>query len=212
MNIAVLGATGWIGGEIVKEAASRGHNVISLVRDKSKVDGLSNVVRTLDIESKDFDLEQALTDVDTLVVSIGGRAANNHGIVAKSANRLLASLAETKTQRIVWVGGAGSLEVAPSTPLVTIPEFPEEYKPEAIAQGEALKVFRQYQGPTTWTYISPAAEIFPGDKQGNYRVGGEQLLTDEQGNSRISVTDYAHALVDELESAKHLNQRIGIAY
>ena len=78
--------------------------------------------------------------------------------------------------------------------------------------GKALKVFRQSTSPINWTFISPAALIFPGEKQAKYRVGPEQLLVDSEGNSKISVSDYALAMIDELEAAKYPQQRIGVAY
>lgn len=102
--------------------------------------------------------------------------------------------------------------MAPGIKLITVPEFPDEYKPEAVAMGEALQVFRSLESDVNWTFVSPAADIFPGEKQAPYRVGGDMLLTDSEGNSRISVADYAVAMIDELESAKHTNQRIGVAY
>ncbi len=78
--------------------------------------------------------------------------------------------------------------------------------------GEALDVFRSTSSELNWTFISPAAEIFPGEKQAPYRIGGEQLLVDDQGASRISVSDYAVAMIDELEAGNYPNQRIGVAY
>jgi hypothetical protein len=110
------------------------------------------------------------------------------------------------------VGGAGSLEVAPDVTLVSSPDFPAEYKAEAIAQGEALDVFRASTAATAWTFVSPAAVIYPGESEGPYRVGGDSFFTDANGESKISVTDYAKAMLDEAQSASHLNQRISIAY
>lgn len=112
----------------------------------------------------------------------------------------------------MWVGGAGSLEVAPNVALVTVPDFPEEYKAEALAQGEALKVFKESNSDVLWTFVSPAAEIFPGETTSQYRIGGDQLLTDAEGNSKISVSDYAIAMLDVLEGGEHINKRIGVAY
>ena len=112
----------------------------------------------------------------------------------------------------MWVGGAGSLEVASNVSLVTVPDFPEEYKNEALAQGEALEVLKKSKSEVNWTVVSPAAEIFSGEKLSTYRTGGDQPLTDEEGNSKISVSDYAIAMIDELEAGKFPRQRIGVAY
>ncbi|ENM3849281.1 MULTISPECIES: NAD(P)-dependent oxidoreductase [Vibrio] len=212
MKVAILGASGWIGSQLVAEAKMRGHEVVAVVRDPAKVTMQGVTVHQWDSLNPKSDLNRAVHGVDAVIASVGGRAVGNHDMVAKTAQRLLAELPEAGVNRLLWVGGAGSLEVAPGVKLVTVPGFPEEYKGEALAQGEALEVFRASNSDVNWTFVSPAAEIFPGDKQGQYRVGGDQLLTDSEGNSRISVADYAAALIDELEYAEHPRQRIGVAY
>ncbi|ENC9837291.1 NAD(P)-dependent oxidoreductase [Vibrio fluvialis] len=211
MKVAVLGASGWIGSHIVEEAQARGHEVIAVVRDPAKVSAQGVDVRQFDLQAGG-DLAAAVAGADVVVASIGGRASGAHDIVAKTATTMLEQLPQAGVERLLWVGGAGSLEVAPGVKLVTVPDFPEAYKAEALAQGEALDVFKASTSSVNWTFMSPAAEIFPGEKQGAYRVGGDQLLSDAEGNSRISVADYAAALVDELESAAHPRQRIGFAY
>ncbi|KQA29357.1 NAD(P)-dependent oxidoreductase [Vibrio cholerae] len=212
MKVAILGASGWIGSQLVAEAKMRGHEVVAVVRDPAKVTMQGVTVHQWDSLNPKSDLNRAVHGVDAVIASVGGRAVGNHDMVAKTAQRLLAELPEAGVNRLLWVGGAGSLEVAPGVKLVTVPGFPEEYKGEALAQGEALEVFRASNSDVNWTFVSPAAEIFPGDKQGQYRVGGDQLLTDSEGNSRISVADYAVALIDELEYAEHPRRRIGVAY
>ncbi|GGQ27259.1 NAD(P)-dependent oxidoreductase [Shewanella litoralis] len=212
MKLAVLGASGWIGGTIMQQAISRGHEVIAVVRDANKV-SQDVPVRTLDITQMSAqDVATAFTDVDVVIASIGGRATQNHQIVAQTAQQLLQDLAQAGSPRLLWVGGAGSLEVTPGVTLVSTPEFPEEYKAEAIAQGEALAVFRSTDSAVKWTYVSPAAIIFPGESEAPYRLGGDEFFTDAQGQSRVSVVDYAKAIVDEAENAKHINQRISVAY
>jgi len=212
MKLVVLGASGWIGSHIVAEAKSRGHQVTALVRNEEKYEVTGVTVKTFDLSDNSQSLNTLITDETVFAAAIGGRALANHEIVANTAKRLLVELPDTNIQRLIWVGGAGSLTVAPNLTLVNTPQFPTEYKDEAIAQGEALTVFKHTASKLPWTFISPAAEIFPGDALGKYRLGGDQLLTDEDGNSRISVADYAKAFVDEIEQAKHLNTRIGVAY
>ncbi|KZN54322.1 NAD(P)-dependent oxidoreductase [Pseudoalteromonas luteoviolacea] len=212
MKIVVLGASGWIGSHIVAQAKARGHEVTALVRDTDKYDVTDVTVKSFDLNDQNQDLTSIISDETTLVASIGGRALGNHEIVAKTASALLTQLPKTNIERLVWVGGAGSLEVAPNVKLIDTPEFPDEYKGEAHAQGQALDVFKSTQSPLNWTFISPAAEIFPGDNMQAYRIGFDQLLLDDEGNSRISVADYATALVDEIEKSEHINKRIGVAY
>ncbi|MEZ8677276.1 NAD(P)-dependent oxidoreductase [Vibrio splendidus] len=212
MKIAVLGASGWIGSHIAQEAQSRGHEVIAVVRDASRVEISDVEVRSFDLQDEAASLATAFSGVDAVIASIGGRALGNHDIVKNTAAKLLDTLPSIGIERLLWVGGAGSLEVAPNVPLVTVPDFPADYKNEALAQGEALEVFKQSNSKVNWTFISPAAEIFPGEKLSTYRTGGDQLLTDEDGNSKISVSDYAIAMIDELEAGKFPRQRIGVAY
>ncbi|CDU12446.1 NAD(P)-dependent oxidoreductase [Vibrio coralliirubri] len=212
MKIAVLGASGWIGSHIAQEAKARGHEVVAVVRDASRVEISDAEVRSFDLQDQAASLTTAFSGVDAVIASIGGRALGNHDIVKSTATKLLDTLPSIGIERLLWVGGAGSLEVAPNVPLVTVPAFPAEHKNEALAQGEALEVFKQSNSEVNWTFISPAAEIFPGEKLSTYRTGGDQLLTDQDGNSKISVSDYAIAMIDELEAGKFPRQRIGVAY
>lgn len=210
MKIAILGATGWIGGAILKEALSRGHQVTALVRDPSKLSATDVVVHAVDLEQPL--VAQTFAGVDVVIASVGGRAQQNHGLVASTVQHLLDVLPNAKVPRLLWVGGAGSLEVAPGVTLVSSPDFPAAYKDEALAQGEALQVFRAAQTAINWTFVSPAAEIYPGESEGPYRLGGDSFFTDANGRSRISVTDYAKAMLDEAEQGTHANQRISVAY
>ncbi|KDC50515.1 NAD(P)-dependent oxidoreductase [Pseudoalteromonas sp. S3431] len=210
MKVAVLGATGWIGSTIVQQATKRGLEVVSIVRDAAKITDNTTVVRVFDLQSQD-NIASVLKGIDVLIASVGGRAVGNHELVAQTAERLLTALNGTST-RLIWVGGAGSLEVAPGVTLVSTPEFPADYKDEALAQGEALNVFKTTTSSASWTFVSPAAVIYPGESEGSYRIGGDQFFTNEAGESKVSVTDYAIALVDEAQKAAHLNQRISVAY
>lgn len=210
MKIAVIGATGWIGSTLVAEAKSRGHNVIAIARHTDKIGGSDHDKRPLDLTNGD--LAAAVSGADLVIASIGGRAAGNHDIVTASAQRLLNELPSAGISRLLWVGGAGSLEVAPGVTLLSLPQFPEAYKAEATAQGEALALFRASNSELNWTFVSPAAEIYPGERSGQYRIGGDSLLSDSAGKSRISVQDYAVAMIDEAEKGAYPRQRIGVAY
>ena len=210
MKIAILGATGWIGGAILKEAQSRGHQVTALVRDPSKLSVADVAVRAVDLEQPL--VADTFAGVDVVIAAVGGRAQQNHGLVASTVQRLLDVLPNANVPRLLWVGGAGSLEVTPGVTLVSSPDFPAAYKDEALAQGEALKVFRAAQTAINWTFVSPAAEIYPGESEGPCRLGGDSFFTDANGQSRISVTDYAKAMVDEAEKGAYPNQRISVAY
>ena len=148
---------------------------------------------------------------DAAVASLSARRDGDPELVPANARVLIGNLPKAGVQRLFWVGGAGTLEVAPGKRVIDDAHFPAAWKPEAEAQGKALEVFRASQG-ITWTYLSPAALIEPGERTGKYRVGGEQLLVDAQGNSRISIADYAAGLLDRVEKRDAENKRITLAY
>ena len=210
MKIAIFGATGWVGSHIVAEALTRNHKVITVVRDLNKANTENTTVREFDL-TKQTNFVDVAADADVIIASIGGRAAGNHELVAQTAQRLLKAL-DKSGKRLLWVGGAGSLEVAPGITLVSTAEFPAAYKDEALAQGEALSIFKQTNYAVNWTYISPAALLYPGDSEGPYRIGGDQFFTNEQGESKISVCDFAKAMLDEAQNSRHSKQRISVAY
>lgn len=212
MNIAIIGASGWIGSHLLQEALARGHHVTALVRTPLALAELNQAnltVREFDISRPDW---TQLQGADVVLSAIGGRASANHELVPMAAKQLLAELPKLGIQRLLWVGGAGSLLGADGQPLLANPEFPSAYRAEAEAQGQALSVFRESQSAIDWTFISPAAEIFPSEAQGTYRIGHEQLLVDAQGRSRIAVSDYAKAMLDEVAQHRYPQQRIGVAY
>jgi putative NADH-flavin reductase len=128
--------------------------------------------------------------------------------VAKS---LVDGVIRARAGRLVVVGGAGSLEVAPGVRLIDTPDFPEEYKAEARQAADALTIFR---GVTQldWTYVSPAAFIHPGERTGHYRLGGDQLLVDDSGNSEISAEGFAIAIADLVEQGSHSRERVTAAW
>lgn len=123
---------------------------------------------------------------------------------------LIAAARQAGVRRVIMVGGAGSLLVAPNVRLVDAPGFPEEYRAIALTHADALAVLRV--ADLDWTYFSPASLIQPGERTGKFRIGGDNLVADAQGKSRISSEDYATALVDELETPQHIRQRFTIGY
>jgi len=212
MKIAIIGAAGWIGNAVLQEAKIRGHEIIALVRHPEKITDTDIEVRQFDITKQQNSLADAVAGADIVVSAVSGRHDGDHSIFKKAATRYLSELTQTQASRLIWVGGAGSLQVAPGITLVSTPNFPEEYKAESIAMGDALEVFLNTNSKLNWTFISPAAELFPGEKQASYRIGKDQLLVDKQGNSKISGADYAFALLDELEQGLYPKQRIAVAY
>lgn len=150
---------------------------------------------------------------DVIVSAIGADRANNpdYHIYRKAAESLVTALRSLgpKAPRLIVVGGAGSLEVAPGVLLVS--RIPERFRAEVLGQKEALDYYRTI-GDVQWTYFSPAGSIAPGKRTGQFRLGGDQLVTDAKGDSKISMEDYAVALIDEAEQAKHIGKRFTIGY
>ncbi|MGH8821977.1 MAG: NAD(P)-dependent oxidoreductase [Rhodoferax sp.] len=211
MKVFIVGASGMVGQALVKEALQRGHQVTAAAREISKAALPAGVKMVQADASSESEVRTAVAGHDAVIAAISGRKSG-HDTVAAIARNLLSTLPLAGVPRLLWVGGAGSLEVAPGVQLVNTPNFPAAYKDEALGQGRALEVFRASTSQLNWTFVSPAALLQPGERTGRYRTGGDQLLKDAAGNSQISVADFALAMLDELERSAHPRQRITVAY
>lgn len=209
MKIAVIGASGKSGSLIVKEAIARGHDVTAIVRNPN-----AHVDPKAKILVKDlFDL--TYEDLKPFDVIIDAFAAWTPETLPQHQTSLkhLTDILSSKPNRLLVVGGAGSLYVNPehTIRLVDSPDFPDEFKPLANNMAKALDQLRTCND-VNWTYLSPAIEfIADGSRTGHYIVGGEQILVNSQGKSQISYADYAIAMIDEAENAKHIKQRFTVA-
>ncbi|WP_117016896.1 NAD(P)-dependent oxidoreductase [Aeribacillus pallidus] len=206
MKIAVIGATGKAGSLIVKEAKERGHDVTAIVRNASKVTDVPAVEKDIfDITSED------IKDFDVVVNAFGTAPGEEHKHV-EAGKVLINALKEAPNTRLIVVGGAGSLFVdeAKTTRLFDTPDFPKEYLPVAKSSAQNLQDLENSEG-IQWTYISPAAFFDPqGPRTGEYKVSGDVLAVNSEGQSYISYRDYAIALVDEIENRKHINKRFSV--
>jgi putative NADH-flavin reductase len=216
MKIVLFGATGNVGQRIATEALRRGHEVVGVVRDPEAVPPPDPRVSLVKGDATNPDRVAEVTKGADAVVSAISPRPNARGLAAPSlvenARALIEGLRRSGVKRVLFVGGAGSLEVAPGKQLVDQPGFPEAYKAEALQGREALRVWRTEADGLAWTYLSPAAEIAPGERTGRYRTTGDQFLTDKAGKSFITFEDYAVAVLDELERPQHVGQRFGVAY
>jgi hypothetical protein len=215
MKIIVFGATGNIGQRIAQEAVTRGHSVSGVVRDPARSQTPVPGVTLVAGDVTDAGCVNGLArGADAVVCAISPRpGTTGHApSLATAARALIAGLGEAGVDRLVVVGGAGSLEVAPGLQLLDTEGFPAEYKAEAIDARDALDVYRVEAGALDWTFVSPAAMIGPGERTGTYRTTIDRFLTDAGGRSTISFEDYAVAIVDELEHPHHIRRRFGVAY
>ncbi len=124
---------------------------------------------------------------------------------------LINGLKQAHVKRLIVIGGAGSLEVAPGLQLVDTPDFPVDYRPSALAHRESLKIY-QKEKELEWTYVSPSAEIEPGERTGNFRTGSNQLIIGPNGKSFITMEDFAVAIVDEIINPQHIRERFTVGY
>lgn len=208
MRIAVYAGRGRIGAAIVREAASRGHDVTTVARNPGEGMVQGDVL-------DEASVAEVARDHDVVVSAVG---ASPHSpdpdptIYRRAASSLTAALRRLEpAPRLLVVGGAGSLEVEPGRRLVDASDFPEIYRDEALGQSAALEHYRTVTG-LAWTYVSPPALVEPGRRTGRYRRGDDRLLVDAHGASRISIEDLAVAVVDEVERPSAPGRRIAIAY
>lgn len=212
MNIALIGASGFIGSALLKEALSRGHQVTALVTRPEKLAAAPNLkAAKVDVNATDA-LAAQLKGQEAVISAFSGHAQSNVQEYYEAGIRsIVAAAKKAEVPRLLVVGGAGSLEVAPGVQLLDTPAFPAAYKGTAEGARQALNRLREEKS-LNWTMLSPSAVIAPGERTGKFRLGGDQLLADAQGNSHISVEDYAVAMVDEMEKPAHERRRFTVGY
>lgn len=212
MNIVLIGAGGFIGSAVLTEALARGHHVTALVTRPEKLqphERLSALAAdVMDLQK----LTSQLAGADAVISAFSGHAqADVLDYFVAGTRNIVTAAKEARAARLLVVGGAGSLEVAPGLQLIDTPAFPEQYKATAEGARRALELLRK-ETSLNWTMLSPSAVIAPGARSGVFRTGLDQLLTGADGSSQISVEDFALALVDELEKPAHPRQRFTVGY
>lgn len=205
MKVAVIAANGKAGTRIVEELVNRGYETTAFARNENRTAAQHAVRKDI------FDLTSSdLAGFDAVVDAFGAWTPETLFQHSASLMHVADLLSGTET-RLLVVGGAGSLFVDPehTTTLSQTPDFPEEFKPLAAAQAEALANLRT-RDDVKWTFISPAADFqADGERTGQYLLGGEELTVGSQG-SVISYADYAIAMVDEIERGAHVQERISV--
>ncbi len=213
MKITILGAGGNIGQRISKEAANRGYE-LSLITSKDKsFFGFENQ-ENVTIQKEDIFETEALATAfqnSDVVISAYAPPHDNNGLLTPATNSLIAA-AKKADVRLIAVGGAGSLQISETTQLVDSPEFPEEYKAVALAHREALENVYYKEEQLNWTNVSPSAYIYEGERTNEFRIGENSLIANEEGQSAISMEDFAVAIIDEVENKKFLKKRFTVGY
>jgi putative NADH-flavin reductase len=212
MKVALFGASGNIGTAIAHELVDRGHEVTGITRSGTGPDHNQLILTAGDVTDP-AQVADLVAGHDAVASAVGPKIGveDDTATLVGAANSLIQALPKAGVKRLVVLGGAGSLETSPGVRLIDHPEFPSMWKANALAQADVLNLLRTVDN-LDWTFISPAGHISPGPRTATYRVGGDQLLVDDDGNSEISIADYAIAFVDELEQGKAIKRRIGVAY
>lgn len=215
-KVAVIGATGFVGTQVVKELANRGYFVNALARNTSKIEESENVKAvTADIYNT-AELSEILKGNDAVINAFnpGWTNPNIFEDFLKGAESIEKAVEKAGVKRYITVGGAGSLYIAEGLQLIDTPEFPAEIKPGAEAARQYLEMIKKNEN-LDWTFFSPAIEMHQGTagvRKGTYRTALENPVFDENGRSVLSVEDVAVALVDELENNQFVKQRFTAAY
>jgi uncharacterized protein len=212
MKIALIGPTGFVGSAVLTEALSRGHAVTALSRTPAKLapqTGLT-VVQADATDPAQVATAVAGTDAVVNAYNPGWTHPAIHDEFLRGTRAIFEGVKRAGVKRLLTVGGAGSLYVAPGVQLVDTPTFPAEWKQGALAAREALNLIRR-ETALDWTFLSPPVFLQPGERSGTYRLGSDEVLMAGDQPAGISVADLAVAIVDEIEHPKHLQRRFTVA-
>ena len=207
MKVVLYGASGNAGSRILNELQSRGHDVTAAVRNPEKLPAGTRSVRD-DLSNIDR-IAEIITGSDAVVSAYMPPPDDTDQLVAVTG-RLIDAVRKAGNPRLIVVGGAASLEVAPGVTVLSSGHLPAPWIPIATSHAKALDLLKS--SDISWTYFSPAGFFEPGQRTGKFRLGKDRLIADDKGDSRISFEDYAIALVDELEHPANICQRFTIGY
>ena len=212
MKVAIIGASGFIGSYVRDEALARGHQITAIVRRPEKItvqDTRLHVVKADILKDK---VEGLVKGHDAVIIaySAGRSGPDIYNEHVRGAKAIINGVKKSGIKRLLVVGGAATLEVAPGVQLIDTMS-PEQVTDGMLATRQTLHMLKK-EKELEWTFLSPAASIAPGEQTGHYRVGKEQLLKNKEGDSKISTQDYAVAMLDELENPQHIRERFTAAY
>jgi hypothetical protein len=197
----------------MNEALDRGHEVTAMVRHPEKLQPHSKLrPQKGDVYNSD-EVARFVAGHDAVISAFNPGWGNPdiYNLQVKGTIGIIDGVKKAGVKRLLFVGGAGSLEVQPGVQAVDLPGFPAEYKQGALATREALNLLRK-EPSLDWSFLSPSADLSPGQRTGTFRLGKDQMLSDAKGQSRISIQDYAVAMIDEVEKPAHIRQRFTVGY
>lgn len=214
-KIVIIGATGYVGSAILKEALGRGHQVKVIVRDTSKLTLSHPHLKVVggDVTDTDF-LSRELAKSDAVISAFnpGWSNPNIYDDTLNGYGSILCAVRNSGVHRFLMVGGAGSLLVAPGRQLMDEPDVPEKLLPGIRSLAKVYTDLLLLEKSVDWVFLSPAANMVPGQRTGKFRLGKDELIVDESGDSNISVEDFAVAMIDELEQEQYHKERFTLGY
>ncbi|MBH2696714.1 NAD(P)-dependent oxidoreductase [Serratia marcescens] len=213
MKVAIIGATGFVGRRVVDEALARGIQVTAIARQKKELPEHANLTVAQGDVADTAWLAGQLRGQDAVISAYnpGWGEDNLYEKTTRGAQQILTAVEQAGVKRLLVVGGAGSLEVAPGVELVDTPQFPDNIRPGAQAVRDLRNTLRN-ESALDWTYLSPAALLEPGKRTGQFRLGTTQLLMNGEAPASISVEDLAVAIVDEIEKPQFIRAQFTAAY
>jgi uncharacterized protein len=218
MKVALIGASGFVGSKILAEALHRGHEVTAIVRHPEKIQPDKNLnTKKADVLDVD-ELAKLLAGHDVIVSAFnparGVAGAHVYDLHVQGHKAILAAANKSGAKRFLGVGGAASLKTPEGIELIDSPQFPaayEQFKPGIRGTRELYYLLKR-EPSLDWVFIAPSVVIAPGERTGKFRIGKDHVLYNDNGESKISLEDYAAALVDEMERPQHHRERITIGY
>lgn len=214
-NVVLIGASGFVGTAILNELLNRGHKVTAIVRDPAKVTASNPNLKVIQADVTDTDvLIEASKGKDAVISAYnpGWKNPNIYEETLKNYPLIVDSVKKAGVERLLIVGGAGTLFYAPGKMVMDADDVPAKLLPGIKSLGEFYLNTLRKENDIDWLFLSPAANMTPGERTGKFRIGKDDLVVDVNGDSNISVEDYAVAMVDELEQKKYHKERFTIGY
>ena len=214
-NVVLIGASGFVGTAILNELLNRGHKVTAIVRDPTKVTASNPNLKVIQADVTDTDVLIEASKVKDAVISAynpGWKNPNIYEETLKNYPLIVDSVKKAGVERLLIVGGAGTLFYAPGKMVMDADDVPAKLLPGIKSLGEFYLNTLRKENDIDWIFLSPAANMTPGERTGKFRIGKDDLVVDVNGDSNISVEDYAVAMVDELEQKHHHKERFTIGY
>ena len=214
-NVVLIGASGFVGTAILNELLNRGHKVTAIVRDPAKVTASNPNLKVIQADVTDTDvLIEASKGKDAVISAYnpGWKNPNIYEETLKNYPLIVDSVKKAGVERLLIVGGAGTLFYAPGKMVMDADDVPAKLLPGIKSLGEFYLNTLRKENDIDWIFLSPAPNMTPGERTGKFRIGKDDLVVDVNGDSNISVEDYAVAMVDELEQKHHHKERFTIGY